>query len=121
MKSKTLVRFLPSLTIAIALGLSSAFAGKDSQEQLKAKAKITQAEAEKTALAKVPTGKIKATELEMEKGRLIWSIDMTTPGTKNITEVEVDAKTGKIVAVETETPEQQAREAAEKAKEKKSK
>ena len=79
-------------------------------------AKITKAEAQKIALAKVPNGTIKESELEKEKGKLIWSFDVATPGTKNITEVNVDALTGEIVAVDVETPEQQAKEKAEDAK-----
>ena len=35
------------------------------------------------------------------------------PHSKDITEVQVDAKTGEIAAVEVETPEQQAKEAEE--------
>ena len=34
------------------------------------------------------------------------------PKSKNITEVQVDAKTGKIVSTQVETPEDQAKEAA---------
>jgi hypothetical protein len=49
---------------------------------------------------------------------LIWSFDIATPGSKNITEVAVNAVTGKIVAVDIETPEDQAKEKAEDAKKK---
>jgi uncharacterized membrane protein YkoI len=73
-------------------------------------AKITKADAEKIALARVPNGTIKESELEKEKGKLIWSFDVATPGTKNITEVNVDAITGQIVAVDIETPEKEAKE-----------
>jgi uncharacterized membrane protein YkoI len=69
--------------------------------------KITKAEAAKIALARVPNGTIKESELEKEKGKLIWSFDVATPGTKNITEVNVDAITGEIVAVDIETPEKE--------------
>lgn len=73
-------------------------------------AKISKAEAQKIALNRVPNGTIKESELEKEKGRLIWSFDVATPGTKNITEVNVDAITGEIVAVDIETPEKEAKE-----------
>ena len=91
-------------------------AAKETQAELKTQAKITQAEAEKTALAKVPNGKIKAAELEKEHGKLIWSFDISTPGTKDITEVNVDAVTGQVVSVDKEN---EAAEAKEKEKEKK--
>ena len=83
-----------------------------------AKAKLSKSEAEKIALTKAPGGTVKEGELEMESGVLIWSFDIATPGSKNITEVAVNAVTGKIVAVDVETPEDQAKEKAEDAKKK---
>ena len=80
---------------------------------MRAQAKVTEAQARALALTKAPGGKVEASELEEENGRLIWSFDISTPGTKNITEVQVDAKEGKIVAVDIETPKDQAKEAAE--------
>ena len=56
-------------------------------------------------------------ELEEEHGLLVWSFDIARPGTRNVTEVHVDAMTGKVVATEIETPAHEAQEAAaEKAK-----
>jgi len=89
------------------------------EKGLAAQAKISKAEAQRIALEKVPNGIIKEGELEKEKGLLIWSFDIATPGSKNITEVNVDAITGKIVAMDVETPEDQAKEKAEDAKKKK--
>ncbi len=43
-------------------------------------------------------------------GRLIWSVDITTPDSKDITEVNVDAKSGEVIAVTKETPEQEKNE-----------
>ena len=91
---------------------------KESQAQLQAEAKISRADAEKLALAKAPNGTIQEGELEREKGKLLWSFDIATPGTKDITEVAVDAVTGQVVAVENETPAQQEKEKKEDAKEK---
>jgi len=95
-----------------ALSLTTAFAKHPS---LIDAAKISESEAAKTALASVPLGKIKESELEEESGKLVWSFDITTPKSKNITEVQVDAITGKIVSTEIETPADQAKEAAEDA------
>lgn len=92
-------------TAALVVGLTACSSPGD--------AKITKAEAQKIALNRVPNGTIKESELEKEKGRLIWSFDVATPGTKNITEVNVDANTGEIVAVDIETPEKEAKEAKE--------
>ena len=89
------------------------------QARLMAKAKVSRADAEKTALAKAPNGTIKEGELEKEKGKLIWSFDITTPDTKDITEVNVDAITGDVVSVEKEAAESETKEAAgKKAKDK---
>jgi uncharacterized membrane protein YkoI len=94
-------------------------AGKETEAQLQAQARITKAQAEKTALAKVPNGTIKSGELEKEHGKLVWSFDISTAHSKNITEVQVDAKTGRIAAVAIETPKDQAKEKAADKKEKK--
>jgi hypothetical protein len=73
---------------------------------------ITRAEAEHIALSQIQDGKIEGAELEKEHGRLIWSFDISRPGTRNITELQVDAKSGKIVSTKIETPKDQAEEAA---------
>ncbi|MDE2221012.1 MAG: PepSY domain-containing protein [Gammaproteobacteria bacterium] len=98
---------------ALVAGLGSAtlWAANDSQDALKAEAKISLEAASQTALAKVPGGTIKSSELEREHGKLIWSFDISKATTRNITEVQVDAKTGKVVSETTETPRQQQAEA----------
>ncbi len=117
-----LYRILTALAaVAVVAGLTvSAVAGdkKDKQAKLEAKAKVSKAEAEKIALAKVPGGTIKEGEIEKEKGKLIWSFDIATPGSKDVTEVNVDAMTGEVLAVEKETPADQEKEKQKDAKEK---
>lgn len=105
----------------IAVLAAGLFLGCVSHSDLAAKARISKADAQKTALTKVTNGKVVDSELEEEKGRLIWSFDLATPGTKDITEVHVDAITGEIVTVENESPADQAREKKDKANEKPSK
>jgi uncharacterized membrane protein YkoI len=82
------------------------------QAKLMAEAKVAKPDAEKIALGKVPNGTVKEAELEKEHGKLIWSFDITTPDTKDITEVTVDARTGDVVSVEKESAESEAKEAA---------
>jgi uncharacterized membrane protein YkoI len=103
----------------VGLTTSTLLAAEHTEAQLHAEAKVTKAEAEKTALAKVPNGTISASELEKEHGKLIWSFDIAMPHSKNITEVQVDAKTGKVANVQVETPNDQAKEKAADKKEKK--
>jgi hypothetical protein len=79
---------------------------------LQAQQRISRAEAEKTALARVPGGKTISGKLEKEKGRQVWSFDISMPGSRNITEVWVDARTGEVVGTQIETPAEQAKEAA---------
>src|SRR5258705_150188 len=87
------------LVIGLIAGVSSLAAAKDKENKLEDKAKITKVEAEKIALAKVPDGKIVEGGLEEEGGKLIWSFDIARPGTKDITEVHVDAIIGKVINV----------------------
>lgn len=109
-----------SLTILaslLALGASMAFAADAAQAKLQAQAKVSEADARATALAKVPRGSVSSAELEKEHGKLVWSFDIAQTGSKNITEVQVDANTGKVVSTKTETPAQEHKEAtAEKSK-----
>lgn len=100
------------VTLGLAFTMPYAFAGGDSQTALLAEAKVTEAQAQATALAKVPHGIVKSSELELERerGRLIWSFDVAQPAAKGVTEIQVDAKTGKIVLVKKETPAQEAKE-----------
>ena len=83
-----------------------------SEKQLAKEAKIARSEAEHIALSKVPHGRVSSGELEREHGALIWSFDIAKPDTRDINEVQVDAKTGKVVSVKTETPKDQTAEAA---------
>ena len=76
--------------------------------------KISMKKAKAIALKKVPNGKIESAELENEGGKLIYSFDIK--GGSGITEVNVDAMNGKVVAVQNESP---AKEAAEKKAEQK--
>jgi hypothetical protein len=107
------------ITLASIFTLSASFAFADpaTQAKLAAEAKISEADARTTALAKVPGGTVSSSELEKEHGKLIWSFDIAKVGSKNITEVQVDAKTGKIVSTKAETPEKERQEATAEKKE----
>ncbi len=81
-----------------------------------AKPKITLKHARAIALKKAP-GTIKSSELEREHGKLIYSFDIATSA-KAVTEVNVDALNGKIVAVQHESAAKEAAEKKQEAKEK---
>jgi len=98
---------------ALFIGCASEKGEKEEAAKLEAQAKVSRVDAEKTALARVPNGTIKEGEIEKEKGKLIWSFDIATPGTKDITEVNVDAITGEVVGVEKETAKDETKEKKE--------
>ena len=78
---------------------------------------ITASTARATALARVPGARVKSQELEREHGRLIWSFDLATAGSAGIDEVNVDARTGQVVAVQHEGPKAERRERAQERRE----
>ena len=109
--------------ITISSTMASAQAAKpaakhETMAQLKAEAKITEAAAKVTALAKVPGGHVKASELERENGKLLYSFDIATKGKSGIDEVQVDAITGaQIGTVVHETAKMEKAEAKAEKKE----
>ena len=104
--------YVTAAILCAGLSASILVMAEETQQQLQSEAKVTESAARATALARVPHAVVKASELEREKGKLVWSYDLTTPKSKNITEVQVDAITGKVVGVNVETPKDQAKEAA---------
>src|SRR5262245_56965657 len=113
MKSKPVIYSI--LAFGLAACLTACVTEREEKEaKLEAQAKVSRAQAEKIALTKAPGGTIKQGEIENEKGKLIWSFDITMPGTKDIKEVNVDAITSDVISVETETPQKEAKEKKEK-------
>src|SRR5260370_11880700 len=122
-RNKNIMKIRNLICSAMVVGLFAGCASeknerKESQAQLQAEAKISRADAEKVALTKAPNGTIKEAELERKNGKLIGSFDIPTPGTKDITEVAVDAITRQLVAAANETPAQQEKEKKADAQEK---
>jgi uncharacterized membrane protein YkoI len=102
--------------IALALAISwtpSDLRAQEGETELLKQARVTKHQAKKIALAKVKRGAIKCVELEKENGVLIWSVDIAQPRKKDLTDVWVDATTGKIAAIEVETPVTEKKEVAE--------
>ena len=97
---------------ALSIGMLAGCATEkhENQAALAAEAKVSKADAEKIALAQAPNGTIKEGELEKEKGKLIWSFDIATANSKDITEVNVDAINGQVVSVEKEKAEEEKKE-----------
>ena len=94
--------------------------GHETQAQLKAEAKVSMTAAKRTALAQLPRGRVKSSELERENGALVYSFDIVTRGKPGIDEVQIDAVTGAMVGlVKHETAEMERAEQKMEAMEKK--
>ena len=122
MKNKKNKILIPALAAAILAGggfsMANAAAPQDkpttqtevaeendtqNQAELAKQAKITEEEATKTALEKVP-GTVNEVELEDEDGTIVYGFEIvSTDGTQQ--DVKVDAQTGKIVKVEADDEE----------------
>ncbi|HXT17653.1 MAG TPA: PepSY domain-containing protein [Gemmatimonadaceae bacterium] len=70
---------------------------RDLPDSLARQARVTEAAAIAVAKKAVPNGKVSSIELEREGGRLIYSMDVKAAGKSGTDEVNVDAKTGKMI------------------------
>lgn len=82
--------------------------------------KIGMKRATAIAMEKAPGLKLKAKELENEKGKWIYSFEFKEKGGA-ILEINVDAYTGEVLGVEHESKKQNEKEAREEKNEKKEK
>jgi len=79
---------------------------------LASQAKISKDSAQTVALGQVAAGAtVKSSELEKEKGKLVYSFDITVPGQAGVEELNISAIDGSVVAHEHETAAKEAREA----------
>lgn len=120
--NKTLIKiaFLSLIVVGVGVLSSINVSAQEKEDKPNAKlagqAKISMEKAKAIALAKAP-GKVEDAELEKEHGKLVYSFDIrNAKGT--ITEVLVNAKTGKIVDVSEENAKDEAKEKAEDEKQK---
>ena len=103
-------------TVAAAAGSVRAQGPPD--PPLLARAKVGREDAQRVALARVPKGStVRSAELEKEGGALRWTFDLNTPGSRRVTEVGVDARTGRVVEKRVESARDETREQREEARE----
>jgi hypothetical protein len=110
------MEWIAKSVIALAFGASWLpfnLSAQQSQAELLNQARVTKHQAKRIALTRVKHGTIKCVELEKDDGVLIWSVDITQPGKKDLTDVWVDATTGKITVINLETPTFEKEEVAE--------
>lgn len=65
---------------------------------------VTRNQAAAVALETAHRGSIIVGDLERHDGRLVWSFDISIPGSRNVKVVEVDAFSGAVVANTVEPP-----------------
>lgn len=109
---------LPAFASAQGTAKASAKVTKDTPASLRAEARIGEAAARATALAQVKSGKVKAFELEREKGHLLYSYDISVARKSGIQEVQIDAMTGAVLSSVHETPKMEKTEAKQESREK---
>lgn len=111
-------QFATALTLLLATASAGGAQGaqqhtrpmKEEKAGLLAQAKVAPDAARKIALARVPSGRIKSEEIEVEDGKLAYSFDIAVSGKPGVEEILVDAKTGAVISQSHETPEQEAAE-----------
>ncbi len=103
------MRLLSTLTLVAAVSFASSLAAQEAPgatrnvpDSLMSKAKISEDSARAVALKRVP-GTVQGTELERERARLMWEFKIQRTGRKGTTEVEVNAMTGRVIAVNAGT------------------
>ena len=94
------LRTLFALLLLGGFEFGTALASDSKPAPTAAEAKISQEQAEKIALAKVPGGRVKEAELEREHGKLVWSFDIATADSRQVMDVEIDAETGAVLEIE---------------------
>ena len=105
--------FYRTTSLAVALAITSAapiFAPE--QSQTKHAGNIKERQAEQIALSKIRGGTIRSAELQVANGSHFWAVFVAKPDKKDAKEVYIDATSGRILAVQTEKPEDQAEEPA---------
>ena len=97
------------LAVAVAIASAGLFFATE-QSQAKHAEGIKKRQAEQIALSKIRGGTIRSAELQVANGSHFWAVFVAKPDKKNAKEVHIDATSGKILAVQTERPEDQAEE-----------
>lgn len=100
--SKLLAAILSFVLLTPAISRAGAIKGS-----LIKQASVTRSEAERIALSQVQDGKILHTDLKKEHGKIIWFFDVSRPHTKEVTAVQVDAKSGNVLLLSAHPPIQQ--------------
>lgn len=111
--------FLVGVFAVGSINVSAQEKGEKQDANLARQAKISMTQAREIA-QKQASGKIEGEELEKEHGKLLYSFDIRN-SKGSITEVQVDAKTGKLLSVKEESKKDEMREKQQDEKQEKRK
>jgi len=89
--------FLRALCLVLALALLP--------DSVEAESQVSRDQAEMTALKLVPGGAVVNSSLERDGRRLVWWVDISIPGSRNVKAIHVDARTGAVLSNAVEAPE----------------
>ena len=89
------IRFVFCLVLALAL----------LPGPVEAQSSVSRDQAEMAALKLVPGGEVVSGSLEQDGKRLVWWIDVSIPGSRNVKAIHIDACNGAVVSNTLETPE----------------
>ncbi len=64
------------------------------------RAKVSPEAAQSAALARVPNGSVRAMQLKVERGTMLYIYDISAPGGSGLEEVQVSAVDGQVVSVQ---------------------
>jgi 16S rRNA U1498 N3-methylase RsmE len=101
-------RFSCLATVLAIVSAGPIFASE--QSHAKHAGNVKKMQAEQIALSKIRGGTIRSAELQVANGSHFWAVFVAKPDKKNAKEVHIDAASGKILAVQTEKPGDQAEE-----------
>jgi uncharacterized membrane protein YkoI len=111
----TMKRLLSGFATLVIAGIANSAAPpyqRDMPATLVAEARISEEAALATALSVVPRGEVVSVELERENGKLLYSVDIKTPGKRGVEEVHVSALDGHLLSREHESAKAEVKEAA---------
>ena len=111
--------FLVGVFAVSSINVSAQEKGEKQDANLARQAKISMTQAREIA-QKQASGKIEGEELEKEHGKLLYSFDIRN-SKGSITEVQVDAKTGKLLSVKEESKKDEMKEKQQDEKQEKRK
>jgi hypothetical protein len=103
------------LAVALLTGATTAPLAGHAASIPESEAIIARPDATRTALSAVKGGTVQDVELEREHDRIIWSFDIARPGSDGITEVQIDAVSGRIISRKNESRAAEASEAKSEA------